>query len=217
MMAGPQHHPSDATLLAYSSGNLSQGFALTVSTHLGFCTECRQRSGEMEQIGGALLEDMPPAPMAGAAWDKVLARLDDTPAPTVAPARSPETAAWPSELADYLPGPSLPWRPLVPGVRHVPLAVAMPKRGNVRLVRIAPDKAVGEHGHTGREMTVVLEGGFSDVLGHYGAGDFMELDEGVEHEPVTPPGTHCVCLIAVESPLRFRGLLARLLQPILGL
>ncbi len=216
-MAMPKHHPNDETLLAYSSGNLAQGFALTVSTHLGFCADCRHRTAEMEQLGGALLDELSPAPMDDAAWNAIAARLDEAPTVSTAPTVPQEAAAWPRELTPYLPGPTLPWRALVPGVRHVTLPVGIPKRGNVRLVRIAPDKAVGVHGHTGREMTVVLEGGFSDVLGHYGPGDFMELDEGVEHEPVTPPSSHCICLIAVESPLRFRGFLARLLQPILGL
>ena len=49
------------------------------------------------------------------------------------------------------------------------------------------------------------------------AGDVADLDETVEHRPVADPGPDCICLVASETPARFYGLFARLIQPLHGL
>ena len=42
------------------------------------------------------------------------------------------------------------------------------------LISIPAGKPVPEHSHSGRELTVVLSGGFHDVTGEYGPGDIQE-------------------------------------------
>jgi putative transcriptional regulator len=44
-----------------------------------------------------------------------------------------------------------------------------------------------------------------------------DLDEHIEHQPVIEDGEDCICLIATEAPARFKGLVPRLLQPIVGI
>jgi putative transcriptional regulator len=75
---------------------------------------------------------------------------------------------------------------------------------------------VPEHGHGGAELTLVLTGSYSDATGRYHRGDVADLDEDVEHQPVVDPDGPCICLIASETKAKFRGMLARLLQPIIG-
>ncbi|PZQ21005.1 MAG: transcriptional regulator, partial [Stenotrophomonas acidaminiphila] len=44
-----------------------------------------------------------------------------------------------------------------------------------------------------------------------------DLDSDVEHQPVTVPGTACICVSALDAPLRFPGWFARKLQPLFKL
>lgn len=85
------------------------------------------------------------------------------------------------------------------------------------MLKIAPGKSLPMHGHGGTELTQVLRGAYDDRLGHFAPGDMADLDSEVEHQPVTIPGVPCVCVAALEAPLRFRGWLARKLQPLVGL
>jgi len=56
----PDHHPSDERLLEYASGAAPEPIALLVATHLALCPACRHVTAELEAVGGALLETLPP-------------------------------------------------------------------------------------------------------------------------------------------------------------
>ena len=64
---------------------------------------------------------------------------------------------------------------------------------------------------------MILDGAYADALGRFGAGDVADLDEDVEHQPVTVPGRPCICVAATEAPMRFHGWAARALQSVLRL
>ena len=84
------------------------------------------------------------------------------------------------------------------------------------LLRVTPGSALPGHGHRGAEITCVLSGHFHDSGWRYGAGDVAEMDAGQDHEPIAEPGEACICLIATQGRLRMHGLMARLLQPLVG-
>ena len=87
-------------------------------------------------------------------------------------------------------------------------------RERVILLKIAPGHATPTHGHRGLELTQVLYGAFAGAHGHYGPGDLEEADEDVkDHEPRVTADGECLCLAAVEAPLRIHSLLGRLFQP----
>ena len=71
-----------------------------------------------------------------------------------------------------------------------------------------------DHSHNGLELTLVLQGSFSDATGRFGVGDLEIADEDLEHTPVADPGDACICLAATDAPLRFRAIVPRLLQPL---
>ena len=73
------------------------------------------------------------------------------------------------------------------------------------------------HSHGGTELTQILRGAYHDALGQFAPGDIADLDSGVEHQPVTVPGTACICVSALDAPLRFPGWLAQRLQPLFKL
>jgi len=45
------------------------------------------------------------------------------------------------------------------------------------------------------------------VTGRYRIGDVADLEETMEQRPVADPGPHCICLVASETPARFRALI----------
>lgn len=69
--------PALIDLLAdYASGSSSPGVSLLIAAHLTYSAESRARVAAFEALGGALLADAPPAPMAVNASCAALAALD---------------------------------------------------------------------------------------------------------------------------------------------
>lgn len=102
------NHPSDVTLLAFAAGTLTEGQRAAVAAHVAGCARCRAYVNAMEHVGGAVLENLPPAPMAEGSLAKVLARLDE-PAPPLA-AAVPSGAAAPSGLPNTSSPPNNVYR-----------------------------------------------------------------------------------------------------------
>ena len=88
------------------------------------------------------------------------------------------------------------------------------REGSVRLLYIPPGQAVPDHSHNGLELTLVLQGSFSDETGRFGVGDLEFADQQLEHTPVSDVDVPCICLAATDAPLRFKLMLPRLLQPL---
>ncbi len=98
------------------------------------------------------------------------------------------------------------------GVRQAILPTA--KGASVRLLHIPAGQAMPDHGHRGMELTLVLQGAFSDGTGRYGRGDLDVETEKTQHTPVAEAGLPCICLSATDAPLRFTGFIPRMLQPL---
>ncbi|RVT92006.1 transcriptional regulator [Rhodovarius crocodyli] len=199
------NHPSDATLLAYAAGSLPLAHAMVVRTHLALCPDCREAARLGVSLGGALLEDAPPADLAGDALERTLARLDEQ--EPLAPAQRV-----PSTIEELATGR---WIWLGPGIRLMPLIRRGADGARLDLIRVKPGACLPGHGHTGMELACVLKGAFQDETGEYRAGDFAEGDEALDHCPVAlPVDGECVCLISTSGRLRAHSWLARLIQPI---
>jgi len=213
----PAHHPAEDTLLRHAAGTLAAGPSLVVAAHLAGCAQCRASVRLGEAIGGVLLADSPPEKMAADALDRALARLDEpasvareaTPVPDLAPG-----VPMPAPLRGLTDGR---WRWAAPGIARIPLRLPGAAPGErAYLLRVAPGSILPEHGHRGLEVTCVLAGRFRDATGSYGPGDVAEMDAGADHQPTAEPGEACICLIATQGRLRMHGLLARVLQPLVG-
>ncbi|MEK9966060.1 MAG: ChrR family anti-sigma-E factor [Rhodospirillaceae bacterium] len=222
----PKHHPGDELLVSYAAGELNEAWSLLIATHIAVCPRCRDRVGTAEALGAALLEDVSAGElvlMADDALERALARAseqseqhDEIPrTPSIMTESAP---VLPRPLRDYAGGDvdSLKWRRLGSSAYHVPLVA---KRGapTARLLRIPSGTAVPEHGHNGLELTMVLAGSFTDDGARFARGDVETADVDVEHQPVAEAGDDCICLAVTDAPLRFRGPVARLLQPFIGI
>ena len=208
-----QHHPDEALLLAHAAGGLDGAMSLIVATHLFFCARCRRTVAHQEEIGGALLEDLVPVAMDEGALERVLARLDE---PVAQEAVQPSNDNTPAPLRAVL-GRDLSqvrWRPLAPRLGYVNLARRGPVR--VRLLRGAPGAHVGQHTHRGAEYTLVLRGGYTDVTGSYGPGDFHAASGEVHHNPIVDPEEDCINLAVTTDRLDFESLIHRTVARLFG-
>lgn len=222
----PRHHLDEATVLSFAAGALSPEMAAVAATHMEVCELCRERLSDAECIGGALLGQQQPATVdatrATRLREAMLDLLDEEPGIEARQADAPVMA---NNAPDNLPRPLQPyfgrswralrWRWMAPGVHMI--RAARGSGDTLILLKIAPGKSMPLHSHQGTELTQILQGAYDDALGHYAPGDVADLDNEVEHQPITAPGVPCVCVAALDAPLRFPGWLARKLQPLVGL
>lgn len=215
-----EHHIDRATILAFASGELDEAFSIVVSAHLAMCDQCREEVRKAEEIGGAFLEEES-ASLDDGAFDRLMNTLgDEEPKELIEhlPKVPMAGGAVPYPLQRVLGGDldSIRWRRLSPGIRRADLSKKV-SGGMLYALEIAPGLQVPEHGHNGYELTLVLKGAYCDHFGRFGPGDIADHDEDVEHQPVVEEGEVCVCIVASGSLLRYKSVLNRILQPIVGM
>ena len=74
-----KHHLSKELLLAYSTGQLEEGFSLPIATHISMCDQCRAELESLEAMGGAVFEKLEPNETDVDAFAKTLALIDQMP------------------------------------------------------------------------------------------------------------------------------------------
>ncbi len=202
-----RHHPSETTLLAYAAGSLPAPHVRVVAVHLASCPACAADVRALEAAGGALIGALPPAGLGTDALARLLDRLGE-PAPRAVWTKAPVT------LESLATGR---WRWSGPGIAMMPLLKRDSSNTRLDLIRVSPGIGLLEHGHTGFETTVVLQGAFDDGLERYETGDFGEADAATDHCPTALPGPDCICLIATSAHLRPHSLIGQLVRPLLGM
>ncbi|MBS3848784.1 ChrR family anti-sigma-E factor [Devosia sp. BSSL-BM10] len=214
------HHPDITTLMAFSAGTLDEPYAAVIATHLAMSEGGRESLRHINTIGGALLNAEPKAEMAKGSLDRLMDALGDDDRIDVTPHDERQSDdAVPLPLQRYLPKGlgGVRWKWTGPGVATADLAWGSDGRSRLMLLRVGAGRPVPEHGHGGQELTLILSGAYRDRFGVFAKGDIADHDEDVEHQPIAEPGDDCICLVAVDAKLTFRGRLMRALQPLFGL
>ena len=215
-----KHHPSTALLTDYTVGSLSVAPAVSVTTHLKYCQQCRDSVGSLKQLGGALLCEAEPAQISHDLLSQTLDRLDaDVGEMALAEGASEvhefelsdELKGIPEYLNQFLPRNGLNWRKLSSSVTVAPISVGE-TRYELALHKICAGGQTPVHDHNGVEYTVVLKGSFSDEDGMYNEGDFLIREPGDIHRPFATQHEDCICLSVLEAPIRLKGL-GRVLNP----
>ncbi|HBH26308.1 MAG TPA: hypothetical protein DDX54_02775 [Rhodospirillaceae bacterium] len=204
-----------ALLLDYAMDALDPAASLLVATHIamsgsGLATVSLWRAAADIAAEHAALAAAP-APMRAGGLDAVLSRLEDAPLPPSTPSVRPFD---PSHL------PKRGWRRFVPGLQFYKLPLPQaphPPGTRLRLFRLAPGFTIPTHAHGGgEEVTLVLQGAFSDESGRYAAGDlFVMDDEDTTHTPRACLREGCTCLTLTRGPFVFKSLAARVLGALL--
>ncbi|MDY0007105.1 MAG: ChrR family anti-sigma-E factor [Spongiibacteraceae bacterium] len=210
-----QYHPQQYWLEQYAAGSLAVGQALCVAVHLSFCRSCRVQVQAYQQLGGAILEGLAPQAVGGDLFARVMARIDapQPEAPPAPPAAGDPRVPPPLRHLVSAGFDQLAWSWQLPSLRvaHLELGDGL----QVALHRIRSGGAVPEHDHRGEELTVVLNGSFSDQDGVYSDGDFLFRQPGEVHRPTAAQNEECIVLSVQEAPVRFTGPIYRLINPLL--
>lgn len=182
-------------MLDYAAGALSPAERLAGDLHLALSRDGRRNDRLMSALGGALLEQVQPAPSGyfhAARLDRVEAGPLD------------KREAAPSSLDPFLNRDliALKWRKNIFGVKTLPTGVPM-----ASLLRLDPGERAPGHGHGRRDVTVVLRGTYADEFGVYERGDLAFAEPGMKHEPRAVGDETCVCLLATEEGKPLQGLL----------
>ena len=217
-----KRHPDAVTLMTYAAGGLAEPLAAVVAAHAAMCPGCRAELADLELLGAALLlsgEGASGEAALGEGPIEVPARPQDGHTTSMARRRkiAGDRLPHPIAAAYGLTFERIAWKRLGPGILHHRLALSQGVEGDLRLLKISPGRMMPEHGHGGAELTLVLDGAYSDESGDYRCGDIQDVDEVVEHRPVADAIAGCICLIASERPARFKGFMGRLLQPLTGM
>lgn len=216
-MTTNMRHPDPSTLMSYAAGSLAEPLAAVVAAHLDMCPACRTEVLDLEVVGAVLFADTPPSTQRLST-----ARMPERPSEGGLPLprrHADPSGKLPRTLASTfaLSFETIPWKRLGPGIWHLRLPLSAGSAGDLRLLKIGPGRVMPDHGHGGAELTLVLEGAYSDETGCYLRGDIQDVDETVEHTPISDKDVGCICLIASERPARFKSLVGRLMQPWTGM
>ncbi|NQX88722.1 MAG: cupin domain-containing protein [Halioglobus sp.] len=209
----PRLHPDLDIMMEYSAGTLPLAQSACVFAHIENCAQCRQLVAELSDVGGALLAGLDPVPVGDSQLDAVLARLDEEPPLQYsAPARAPDSL--PAVLQRLMRGDfsDLSWKSIGKSLRISYLSTGDTQH-EFALYHIKAGGRVPEHDHCGSEMTLVLEGGFSDAEGSYHKGDFIFRRPGDVHSPTALQSEDCICVAVLDAPLKFMGWKFRWMNP----
>lgn len=209
------HHLSDETLQDYAAGAFDSSMEVVIACHLTYCTHCRARAATLDATAAAMLEDTPSIKV-NTSVDQLLERAKsgfDAPDP------APDVTGLPRPLARLLPEnlENLEWKRLAPGIKQYNLSDKHRKYGAFKLLHLAPGVVLSQHTHKDKELTLVLRGSYQDEIGRFKAGDVADLGDDVIHQPVVDTQEPCIALIATQSPVRFSGVMGRLMQPFVGI
>lgn len=212
------HHPKQELIQAFVTGVLPVSLSVGVAAHIEMCEQCKSLAADLtEQAANSVFElstsSLVEAPedtdlmemLEGITEDDSLDELSVLEPPCITVDERKITLP---RVFNQLPLKG--WSKLGDVSRARIELEEEPLRSS--LLNIAPNGGVPMHTHKGFELTLILEGSFSDDLGEYMAGDFIWLNHEHTHSPVTSEG--CLCYTVSDGAQKFTQGLSQLLNPI---
>lgn len=205
----------DALLARFVAGALPAPARVLVEAHLELKPENRRRVSDLEAMAG--LELMEIDPVALSSRDAMLAAICKSSAELVtAPAAGRKPTSFPRALFDFVgfDVADVPWRTRMPGFRE--FALGEVDGCHVNLFWIKPGRTIPAHTHEGCELSLVLDGAFTDARGRFGPGDISVADDTVDHRPSADKGGPCIGFAVMDAPLKLTGSFRQLIGDIIG-
>jgi putative transcriptional regulator len=212
------HHPKFELLSAHVAGDLPASLSAAVTIHAQMCSSCQQTIDQLtEQVAvGCFGTDQQPQTQSLLTID--MAQMIDAITASDEIDRLVEVEA----QSIYFKQKSYPLPKVLNSIARSKV-LNMGKLSRTRLVldegeihtnllHIEPGGSVPEHRHKGFELTLLLDGSFSDEHGQYERGDFIMLDQSCQHHPVSEAG--CLCYTVANDAMHFTTGLNKLLNPI---
>jgi len=208
----------DTLFAGYVSGSLPVPLHVMVDAHLELCDVNRPMIAAMESAAGDVLCDVDPLGLSSrdGALSTIFASDDQPPLRRQVPTQAPRNAGMPRALADFTgySVDSIPWRTVMPGFREFEMDDH--DGFHLSMFWIKPGRTMPAHTHAGSEITLVLDGAFTDLRGHFKRGDISIADASVDHRPVADGDCPCIGFAVTEGPLRLTGPIHQRLRDIIA-
>lgn len=204
----------DGLMARYVAGRLPEPARVLVEAHLALSARNRPLVKTLEGAAGIELEELPPSTIADRK-DRLAAIFDSPPMVSASPhdVRDP---VLPDILRQFVGVgiDDIPWKTKMPGYREHLIGEIDGCEAN--LLWIKPGRKMPSHTHEGSEITLVLDGAFSDANGRYGRGDIAVADDSIDHRPIAENERPCICFAVTDAPLKLTGSYTQLFSDFLG-
>lgn len=224
-----KHHPKFELILAYVKGDLPVSLSAAITIHADVCAECKNTITQLtKQIADASFEQD---------YEQDMLKIDNVESDEISVGCDSDF----NDMIDNITQSSDidEMQPVLERtVEFKNTTYAIPKALNnielgritefgklartrlmldedeihTNLLHVAAGGHVPQHTHKGFELTLLLDGSFSDGYGEYVKGDFIMLDGSHEHHPISQQG--CLCYTVANDALHFTQGINKLLNPI---
>lgn len=217
MTSEANFHPSEELLKEFAAGTLSGGINVAISAHVELCELCRHQASEFEANAAhswlQTLEKQNESDFSDMVANIVnhpqLSKVGEEKSVLNEIHMLDHSVSLPKVLAKAAAG-GLVWKKLGGGINQAQLD--LDDETQCEFIYMKPGSQTPVHKHQGSEITLVLDGSFSDEMGQYNPSDFILRTHKDVHQPRSDEG--CLCFAVLDSPLTFTKGIARLLNPI---
>lgn len=208
-------HPTQQQLHDFVEGNSAPAMALVISAHVDMCTQCQMQVAAMQEQASELAfkgeHDSPDfsSMLAGITQLPAAERIISEPVKAEIELDG-RSFSLPRPLRRYV-SKTGNWSHLLGKLWQAP--VDLGPIGKANFIYMEKGGKVPEHTHRGNELTLVVDGEFSDGIANYDSGDFITMDGSNKHTPYSEADEGCLVFTIVDQPLHFTSGVARLLNP----
>lgn len=209
----------DILMAQYASGSLSKPASILVEAHLELKPENRRFVGELETVAGVALEQVHPIGLK-APSDSLAAILSSSPDSVFLDediVQSEENSFQLPHSLRRLVGhnvDNIPWRTKLPGFKEFDLGEI--DGCHVNMFWIRPGRTMPAHTHKGCELSIVLDGAFTDERGYFGKGDISIADASVDHRPKADSDRPCIGFAVLDDGVKLTGSWSQLVGDLIG-
>ena len=210
------YHPTDKQLQQFAEGNISSAMALVIAAHCDVCSQCQEKVDDINLELSSVIENIHAHEDRDPAFEKMLASIMQKPIIDTKQVAAPRIELdgrffdVPRPLQRFVKNTGN-WSHLLGKVWQAP--VDLGDAGIANFIYMEKGGRVPEHTHKGTELTLVVDGEFSDGLADYDSGDFIVMDNEHIHSPHSNAAEGCLVFSIVDKPLHFTSGIARLLNP----
>jgi putative transcriptional regulator len=211
-------HPTNQQLSAFADGLLSPAEALIVSAHCDMCSQCAFKVSLFTESHSEEVFDENIELIESPSFGNMLAEITNEEVDKGL-VQKPTNRVIELEGRHFVLPRSLSrlsesmgnWSHLVGKLWQAPVNIGGDNVAN--FIFMEKGGSVPEHTHRGSEMTLVVNGEYSDGLDSYRSGDFTVMNGQHIHTPSTNADEGCLVFSIVDKPLHFTSGWARLINP----
>ena len=184
-MSKIKYHPDTMTLIEFSAGVLPPAVAICVAAHVHYCDKCRNELLRLDQVASQLMKSSGSTEISVDLFKRVEEAIDKIPEDAFNETSSPAEANFPPIVSKLMQGnlQSQSWKKMSSSVEKATLKTGQSEY-EVALHKICAGGKTPKHGHGGKE-----------------------------HQPTGAQNGECICLSALQAPIKLSNPFGFLMKP----